>query len=152
MKIMFKDIKVDYTKSLETMIEESMCQHSGVKSFIKNFSRSNSGIEVFNIEIKPIENEKITSEIIDLMKNDGLVLAGIEHLIALISQCPNFEIEGYLVALGSCNRNLGVDNYPVLSTDENGFLIQTVFYDEEQKKNFGINKWDSSFSFLGIRE
>ncbi len=97
-------LEIDYTKTKSQMIEVGNYGH--VDDFLQGNDPvegciAGTGIVSVNLELVHFNRVISTSDALKELKERGLTLAGLEHLLAFGAKHPNLQKEFPVVALGS---------------------------------------------------
>lgn len=137
-------ITVDYTKTLESMIEDAQFDYmnSGINS--DHFPVHGEGNQRRELVLFSYPDNKTTGEILDDIQENGYQPAKIEDLVVFATQYPDMQRSGNpIIALGTVWERAEKEHVvPVLrggDNDRNMHLLRTA------------NKWNSSERFAAIK-
>lgn len=139
------EVTVDYSKSLEQMIEEARFDYLNSGITEEHFPKNGTGITKISLRLFQFPTPKSTDEIIEYIQVQGYKPAKIEELVRFATQHPDIQRSGYpVVGLGTIWKRAEKEEVvPVLrggSDDRNMHLLRTA------------NTWNPSERFAAVRE
>lgn len=136
-------VTVDYGQTLQEMIRAAGCRCLDADLMAKIFRFSKIGVWVAGLKIFHMGRYRTSSQVLLDHEHRNAKPAGIEHLLALRVNFPRFLRRYPFAAFGSIEGAGGIAVVPVMSTDEQGFLLGIRDFDSD---------WMGFWRFLTLTE
>ncbi len=140
-------VTIDYTLSLEQMIEQGNYNKVGEVITSTNFRVEGNGTVSLDLELVSFDRELTTTEILGEFESRGLAPAKIEHLLAFGAKYPEKQRKLIIIALGASGVHANDGDHYVLDLYGRTALRALGYCNDNDDR-----QWHTDFQFLAVKK